>query len=89
VVQLTDGRTLLGNGVILANGTASTTVTLAAGKHALTALFITTDPAYSGSISDAVDDYAVNSNRDHHGDPGGNRDILGGLFGGNRGVLRR
>jgi hypothetical protein len=86
IVQFTDGRTLLGNAVTVSNGTASTTATLAAGKHALTALFVTTDTTYRGSISNTVD-YTVNGNRNHRGIPGGNRGILGGNQGGSGGIL--
>ena len=92
VVQFTDGRTFLGNGVTVTNGTASTTVTLPAGKHTLTALFITTDATYSGSISNTVN-YPLDDNRNRHGNPGGilgngsNPGILGGNLGGILGIL--
>ncbi len=55
-VQFRDGTTNVGNPVIVSDGTASsTTSTLAAGAHQLTAVFTPTDPAaFDPSTSSAV-----------------------------------
>jgi hypothetical protein len=54
-VQFTDSSTPLGDPITLINGTATTSITLPAGDHALTAMFTPTNPADFGpSTSDPV-----------------------------------
>ncbi|HEY6422213.1 MAG TPA: Ig-like domain-containing protein, partial [Pseudonocardiaceae bacterium] len=59
-VQFLDGTTSIGTPVTVSGGTASTTTTLVPGSHSLTAVFTSTDPAFTGSISPPVT-YVVNN----------------------------
>lgn len=54
-VQFKDGATNLGSPVAVSSGTASlTTTSLVVGSHALTAVFVSSDVAFNGSTSGAV-----------------------------------
>jgi hypothetical protein len=71
-VQFNDGGSTLGERVAIANGTASTTVTLPSGDHSLTAVFIPSDTtAFSGSTSNIVD-YTANGQDGQDGQKGKN-----------------
>jgi Big-like domain-containing protein len=58
-VQFMDGTTTIGAPATVSGGTASTTTTLPVGIRSLTAVFTSTDQAFSGSTSRAVS-YVVN-----------------------------
>ncbi|MCW2599074.1 MAG: hypothetical protein JWM02_903 [Frankiales bacterium] len=58
-VQFSDGSTALGAPVAVSGGTATKTVTLAAGAHSLTAAFLPTDSAAYAPSTSAVRSYAV------------------------------